>query len=151
MALNYVCHLSQWMMGGLGKFWLNKGGGDGEKAAKIMNNEIVEHFSSGCSLQCDVPLTKFLVGWDTKDFLVNHGRINSWEELSEEGKKCFMDCPKTSLPDWDDTVEGQWWMFMALRFFGQNLFWYFSEWVFPMQWMKMTLTNACVSTSSCLN
>ena len=74
------------MPGGLGKFCLNKGGGNAEKAAKIMNDEVVEHCGSGCSFQCDIPLSKFLVDWDTKEFLVKHVGINSWDDLSEEDK-----------------------------------------------------------------
>ena len=108
-ALNYVCSLPQGATGGLGKFCLNKGGGDAEKAAKIMTTEIDDYFKDGYSLQYDVPLNRFMVDWDIKEFLAKFVGVTSWDDLSEDDKKkCFRDYPKKSLPDWDEIVQESW-------------------------------------------
>ena len=100
-ALNYVRNLPSGSTGGLGKFCLNKGGGDADKAATIMTDEIDAHFKDGYELLYDVPLNKFMVDWDIKRFLQNYLRATSWEDLSEDDKKkCFRDYPRKSLPDW---------------------------------------------------
>ena len=64
-ALNYICDLPRGSTGGLGKFCLDKGGRDADKAAKIMKMEIDAHFRGVYSLQYDVSLNRFMVDWDT--------------------------------------------------------------------------------------
>ena len=86
--------------------FLNKGKGDAAKSTKIMTQEIVEHFQDGYSLQYDVPLNRFMVDWDIKEFLTTYVGITSWDDLSEDDKKkCYRDYPKKSLPDWDEIVQ----------------------------------------------
>ena len=86
-ALNYVCGLPRGSTGGIEKFCLNKGGRDAYKAAKIMTMEIDAHFKDGYSLQYDVPLNRFMVDWDIKQFLTDYVGIPSWDDLSEDDKK----------------------------------------------------------------
>ena len=108
-ALNYAVSLPLGATGGLGKFCLNKGKGDAAKAAKIMTQEIVEHFQDGYSLQYYVPLNRFMVDYDIKEFLTKFVGVNSWDDLSEDDKKkCFRDYPKKSLPDWDEIAREAW-------------------------------------------
>ena len=108
-ALNYALSLPTGAQSGLGKFCLNKGKGDAAKAAKIMTQEIVEHFQDGYSLQYDVPLNRFMVDYDIKEFLTKFVGVNSWDDLSEDDKKkCFRDYPKKSLPDWDEIAHEAW-------------------------------------------
>ncbi len=70
-ALNYALSLPTGATAGLGKFCLNKGQGDLEKAAKIMTTEIDDHFKDGYSLQYDVPLKRFMVDCDINRFLTD--------------------------------------------------------------------------------
>ena len=108
-ALNYTVSLPTGATGGLGKFCLNKGKGDADKAAKIMTMEINDHFKDGYSLQYDVPLNRFMVDWDIKEFLTKFVGATSWDDLSEDDKrKCYRDYPKKSLPDWDEIVQESW-------------------------------------------
>ena len=104
--MNYVCGLPKGSSGGLGKFCLNKDGGDKDKAAKIMTMEIDAHFNGGYFLQYDVPLNRFMVDWDIKQFLTEYVGVTSWDDLSKyDKKKCFKDYPKKSLPDWDEIIQ----------------------------------------------
>ena len=74
-----------------------------DKAADVMTKELDDHFKDGYTLNYDVPLNKFMVDWDIKEFLRTHAGINSWDDLAEEDKrKCYRDYPKKSLPDWDE-------------------------------------------------
>ena len=86
-TLDCVCSLPQGTTGGLGKFFIKKGGGDPGKATVIMTEEIVECCSHGCSLQCDVPHNRFMVDCDTKEFLTKHVGISSWDDLSKDHKE----------------------------------------------------------------
>ena len=105
-ALNYVCGLPKGSTGGLGKFSLNKDGGDKDKALKIMTTEIDAHFKDGFSLQYDVPLNRFMADWDIKQFLTDYVGVTSWDDLWEDDKKkCFKHYPKKSLPDWDEIIQ----------------------------------------------
>ena len=107
--LDYCLDLPQGKEGGLGKFCLNKGTTNKgtakevvsiEKTADIMTKELHDHFKDGYTLQYDVPLNKFMVDFDIKEFVKNYVGANSWDDLSEEDKrKCYRDCPKKSLPD----------------------------------------------------
>ncbi len=66
-------------------------------------------FKDGYSLQYDVPLKRFMVNWDIKEFLTNFVGVTSWDDLSEDDKrKCFRDYPKKSLPNWDEIVQESW-------------------------------------------
>ena len=90
---------------GLGAFCLKKAKGDADLAAKIMTTELDDHFKDDYSLQYDVPLIKFMVDWDIKEFLTKYVGITSWDNVSEDDKrKCFKDYPKKSLPVWDEMV-----------------------------------------------
>ena len=66
-----------------------------------MTTEIDDHFKDGYSLQNDVPLNRFMVDWNIKEFLTKFVGITSWDDLSEDDKKkCYRDYPKKSLNDW---------------------------------------------------
>jgi hypothetical protein len=112
LALDYCIDLPQGRKGGLGRYCLNKGTTkkgtakevvSDDKAADVMTEELDDHFKDGYTLQYDVPLNKFMVDWDIKQFLTAFIGANSWDDLAEEDKrKCFKDYPKKSLPDWDE-------------------------------------------------
>ena len=108
-ALNYALGLPQGATARIGKFCLNKAGGDAEKAAKIMTTKINAHFEDCYSLQYDIPLNRFIVDWDINQFLTNFVGVTSWDDLSEDDKKkCFRDYPKKSLPDSDEIAHEAW-------------------------------------------
>ena len=74
-----------------------------------MTMEINDHFKDGYYLQYDVPLNRFMVDWDIKEFLTKFVGATSWDDLSEDDKrKCYRDYPKKSLPDWDEIVQESW-------------------------------------------
>ena len=112
LVLEYCLDLPQGKDGGLGRYCLNKGTTNKgtakeavsmEKAADIMTKELHDHFKDGYTLQYDVPLNKFMVDFDIREFLMNYVGARSWDDLSEEDKrKCYRDYPKKSLPDWDE-------------------------------------------------
>ena len=109
LALNYVRNLPQGDAGGLGKFCLDKGGGDPGNAAKIMTDEIHNFWKDGYFLQYDTHLNKTMVDWDIKEFLINHVGVTSWDDLDEASKRaCFKDYPKKSLPEWNEIVQETW-------------------------------------------
>ena len=67
-----------------------------------MTQELHDHYRDGYTLQYDVPLNKFMVDYDIKEFIANYVGGNSWDDLSQEDKrKCYMDYPKKSPPDGD--------------------------------------------------
>ena len=104
-ALNYVCGVPKSATGGHGKFCLDKGGRDKDKATKIMTMEIDAHCKDDYSLQYDVPLNRFMANWDIKQFLTDYVGVTSWDDLMEDDKKkCFKHYPKKSLPDWDEII-----------------------------------------------
>ena len=71
-----------------------------------MTEEIHDHFKDGYTVNYDVPLNKFMVDWDIKEFLSTYIGVNSWDDLSEGDKrKCYRDYPKKSLPDWDEIAQ----------------------------------------------
>ena len=112
LVLDWCFDLPQGRTGGLGKYCLNKGTTNKgtskeevsiERTADIMSQELHDHFKDGYTLQFDVPLNKFMVDFDIKEFIKNYVGANSWDDLSEEDKrKCYRDYPKKSLPDWDE-------------------------------------------------
>ena len=112
LVLEYCIGLPQGRNGGLGAFCLKKGTTHKgtakevvsmEKAADVMTQELHDHYRDGYTLQYDVPLNKFMVDYDIKEFITNYVGANSWDDLSEEDKrKCYRDYPKKSLPDWDE-------------------------------------------------
>lgn len=109
MALSYALSLPAGEKGGLGLFCLNKGNGDHEKAADRMTAELDAHWSHAYSLQYDVPLNKFLVDWDIKEFLSQRVGITSWDDLDDTSKRaCFKDYPRRSLPNWDEIRQETW-------------------------------------------
>ena len=109
LALNYARGLQHGDGRGLGKYCLDKGGGDPAKAAKVMAQEIDDFWKHGPSLQYDFHLNKTMVDWDIKQFLTNHVGVTSWDDLDEASKTaCFRDYPKKSLPDWDDIYQETW-------------------------------------------
>ena len=93
--------------GGLYGYLLkNKGDGDETKAIQTMNEELHNHWKGGIEFEHDVPLDKFLVDYDIKQFLQKYAGINSWDDLDEKGKRaCYRDYPRRSLPDWHTIVE----------------------------------------------
>ena len=111
LVLKYTIGRPQGRTGGLGKFCLDKGTihkgtakeeVSEERTADVMTEELHEHYRDGYTLQYDVPLNKFMVDYDIKEFITNYVGGNSWDDLSEEDKrKCYRDYPKKSLPDWD--------------------------------------------------
>ena len=110
--LDYCLDLPKGKNGGLGAFCLNKGTTHKgtakevvsmEKTADVMTQELHDHYKDGYTLQYDVPLNKFMVDFDIKEFITNYVGANSWDDLSEEDKrKCYRDYPKKSLPYWDE-------------------------------------------------
>ena len=115
LVLDFVMDLPQGRKGGLGNYCLNKGttkkGTSQEvvsesKAAEVMTQELHEHFKDGYTLNYDVPLNKFMVDWDIKEFVKTYVGVNSWDDLAEDDKrKCYRDYPKKSLPDWDEIAQ----------------------------------------------
>ena len=115
LVLDYCQDLRQGQKGGLGNYCLKKGttkkGTSKEevsesKAAEVMTEEIHDHFKDGYTVNYDVPLNKFMVDWDIKEFLSTYIGVNSWDDLSEGDKrKCYRDYPKKSLPDWDEITQ----------------------------------------------
>ncbi len=86
LALDRCLDLPLGSRSGLGKFCLGKGTTkkgtaqevvDEEKAADAMTIEHDDHFKDEYSLQFDVPLNKFMVDLDIKDFLVTFVGANS--------------------------------------------------------------------------
>ena len=74
-----------------------------DKAADIIKEELGAHFKDGYTLNYDVPLNKFMVDWDIKEFLKTHTCVNLCNDLAEEDKrKCYRDYHKKSLPNWDE-------------------------------------------------
>ena len=68
-----------------------------------MTKEVHNHFKDWYSLQYDVPLNKFMVDWDIKEFLTTFIGANSWDDMAEDDKrKCYKDYPKRGLPYWDE-------------------------------------------------
>ena len=112
LVLEYCINLRQGRTAGLGAFCLKKGTThkgtakqvvSDEKAADVMTQELHDHYRDGYTLQYDVPLNKFMVDYDIKEFITNYVGANSWDDLSQEDKrKCYRDYPKKSLPDWDE-------------------------------------------------
>ena len=108
LVLDYCQDLRQGRKGGLGNYCLKKGttkkGTSKEvvsdsKAVEVMTEEIQDHFKDGYTVNYDVPLNKFMVDWDIKEFLSTYIGVNSWDDLSEGDKrKCYRDYPKKSLP-----------------------------------------------------
>ena len=115
LVLDYCQDLRQGRKGGLGNYCLKKGttkkGTSKEvvsesKAAEVMTEEIHDHFKDGYTVNYDIPLNKFMVDWDIKEFLSTYIGVNSWDDLSEGDKrKCYREYPKKSLPDWDEIAQ----------------------------------------------
>jgi chemotaxis protein histidine kinase CheA len=115
LVLDYCQDLPQGRKGGLGKYCLNKGttkkGTSKEvvsesKAVEVMTQELHDHFKDGYTVNYDVPLNKFMVDWDIKEFVKTYVGVNSWDDLTEDDKrKCYRDYPKKSLPDWDEIAQ----------------------------------------------
>ena len=115
LVLDFVMDLPQGRKGGLGNYCLNKGttkkGTSQEvvsesKAAEVMTQELHDHFKDGYTLNYDVPLNKFMVDWDIKEFVKTYVGVNLWDDLAEDDKrKCYRDYPKKSLPDWDEIAQ----------------------------------------------
>ena len=113
--MDYTQDLPQGRKGGLGRYCLNKGTTKKDtlqevvseaKAAEVMTEELHDHFRDGHTLNYDVSLNKFMVDWDTKEFVKTYVGVNSLDDLAEEGKrKCYRGCPKKSLPDWDEIAQ----------------------------------------------
>jgi hypothetical protein len=93
--------------GGLYNWLVNaKGGGDEEKTMQVMTEELHNHWKDGVAYHYDVPLDKFMVDYDIKEFIVNYVGCDSWNELTDEMKKaCYRDYPRRALPDWNSIVE----------------------------------------------
>ena len=92
---------------GLGKWCLDKGKGDENAAAKFLTEEIYAHYKDGPEYEYDVPLNRFMVDYDIKEFLVNHVGITSWDDLNNDQKKaCYHGYPNPNvkLPIWDEIV-----------------------------------------------
>lgn len=104
-VLKFVRDLPTGDDSGLGRWALNRADGDEAKAAKQITDDMDDYYSSGYSLQLDVPLNRFMVDYDIKQFLTTYIGTTCWDDLSEEDKKkCFRDYPKKSLPEWN-TIE----------------------------------------------
>ena len=71
-----------------------------------MTAEIHDHYKGGPSYHWDVPLDKFMVDYDIKQFLIEHVGCTGWDDLDDAIKTaCFRDYPKRKLPQWDDIIE----------------------------------------------
>ena len=115
LVLDYCQDLPQGRKGGLGGCCLKKGTTkqgtpqevvSEDKAADVMTEELDDHFKDGYTLNYDVPLNKFMVDWDIKEFVKTYIGVNSWDDLAEEDKrKCYRDYPKKNLPDWDEIAQ----------------------------------------------
>ena len=75
----YFIGRPQGKIGGLGKFCLKKGTihqgtakkvVSEEKTADVMTQELHDHYRDGYTLQYDVPLNKFMVDYDIKEFII---------------------------------------------------------------------------------
>ena len=74
-----------------------------------MAAELDEYWCHRYSLQYDVHLNKFMVDWDTKEFLTQCVGVTCWEDLDESSKRaCFRDYPRRSLPDWAEISQESW-------------------------------------------
>ena len=113
--MDYCQGLPQGQKGGLGKYCLNKGTTNKgtakevvseSKAVDVITEELIDHFKDGYTLNYDVPLNKFMVDWDIKEFVKTYIGVNSWNDLVEDDKrKCYRDYPKQSLPDWNEIAQ----------------------------------------------
>ena len=100
LALTYCKSLhSQGLLNSL----LSKGGGNRDKFDKTMTAEFDAEFRDGPAFQHKVPLNKFMVDWDIKDFLGNYVGYNSWEDLENKSKKAgFKHYPRRKCPEWHE-------------------------------------------------
>ena len=104
-ALKFVRNLRTGDHSGLGAWALKRAGGDETKAAKMIADDMYDYYGGGHSFEYDVPLNRYMVDYDIKDFLTKFVGISSWNDLNEDDKRsCFRDYPKKSLPDWK-TIE----------------------------------------------
>ena len=113
--MNHCQSLPQGQKGGLGRYCLNKGTTNKgtakevvseSKAIDVITEELINHFKDGYTLNYDVPLNKFMVDWDIKEFVKIYIGVNSWDDLAENDKtKCYRDYPKQSLPDWNEIAQ----------------------------------------------
>ncbi len=101
-VLKYVRNLPTGDGAGTGRWALTRADGDEEKAAQLITDDMEEYYGGGYSFQYDVPLNRYMVDYDIKQFLMTYLDTTSWDDLSEEDKKkCYRDYPKKSLPDWN--------------------------------------------------
>ena len=90
LTLRSLSDLTLGQIGDIGKFCFNKEDGNADLATTVMTNKIDTHFKHGYNLQVDIPLDKFRVDWDIKNFLKTHGGVILWDDWNEESKKsCF--------------------------------------------------------------
>ncbi len=83
-----------------------KGDGDEEKADNVMTEELHNHWKDGVAYHYDMPLEKFMVDYDIKEFLTNYVGADSWDDLTDEMKRaCYKDFPCRALPEWSSIVE----------------------------------------------
>ena len=84
--MDYCQGLPQGQKGGLGKYCLNKGTTNKgtakevvseSKAVDVITQELIDHFKDGYTLNYDVPLNKFMVDWDIKEFVKIYIGVNS--------------------------------------------------------------------------
>lgn len=99
-ALNFVHNLRTGDDFGLEGWALKRAGGDVAKAAKMITDDMNDYYGGGYALQYDVPLNRYMVDYDIKQFLTTYVGVTSWDDLTEDDKKkCFKNYPKKSLPD----------------------------------------------------
>ena len=76
------------------------------KAVEVITQELIDHFKDGYIFHYNVPLNKFMVDWDIKEFVKIYLGVNSWDDLAEDDKgKCYRDYPKQTLPDWNEIAQ----------------------------------------------
>ena len=101
-ALKFICDLPTGDTGGTGRWALKRANGDVKKAAQLITDDMEEYYGGGYTFQYDVPLNRYMVDYDIKQFLMTYLATTSWDDLSKEDKKkCYKDYPKKSLPDWN--------------------------------------------------
>ena len=52
-----------------------------------MAQEIDKYYSHVWSIQYNTPPNKYLVDYDTKNLLIDHDRVKSWNDLDDKSRK----------------------------------------------------------------
>ena len=90
--------------GNLFNFLMEKKGGDNKNrsvAAKAITQEVNIYFADGAEWEENVPLDKFMVDADIKDFVIGRLGCHSWDDLSPaELGYVYFNYPNKEPPNW---------------------------------------------------